>query len=64
MRYEREYTLKDHLGNLRLAYRTGHRQTCIAGMEPDNAARETRQFDSLSVSAPIAQNVGGLARTR
>ena len=69
MRYEREYTLKDHLGNLRLAYRAGHRQTCIAGMEQDDPTRkrEVHQFDSLSVSPPVAQNVGnvgGLNRAR
>ena len=65
MRYEREYTLKDHLGNLRLAYRAGHRQTFTATLEPDEATRqrETHQFDSLSVSPPVAQNVGIGART-
>ena len=64
VRYAREFTLKDHLGNLRLAYRAGQRLSYTAGMEPSDAARESQQFDSLSVSAPIAQNVGGLARTR
>ena len=65
VRYEREYTLKDHLGNLRLAYRAGHRTTCIATLEPDDPTRkrEVRQFDSLSVSPPVAQNVGARART-
>ena len=65
VRYEREYTLKDHLGNLRLAYRLGHRQTFTATLEPDDdtRTRETHQFDSLSVSPPVAQPVGGLART-
>ncbi|AMJ64047.1 DUF6443 domain-containing protein [Hymenobacter sp. PAMC 26628] len=65
VRYEREYTLKDHLGNLRLAYRLGHRQTFTATLEPDEATRqrEVHQFDSLSVSPPVAQPVGGQART-
>ena len=63
VRYARKFTLKDHLGNLRLAYRAGQRLSYTAGMEPGDAARESQQFDSLSVSAPIAQNVGGLART-
>lgn len=63
-RYQREFAFKDHLGNLRLAYRAGRRLTYVAGMEPSDAARETQQFDSLSVSAPVAQAVGGLARTR
>lgn len=37
VRYEREYTLKDHLGNLRLAYRAGQRLTYTAGLEQDGA---------------------------
>ena len=53
-RYEREFTFKDHLGNLRLAYRLGQVRTYRAGLEPVDAPRETHQFDSLSVSAPIA----------
>ncbi|GAA3980243.1 RHS repeat-associated core domain-containing protein [Hymenobacter antarcticus] len=53
-RYEREFTFKDHLGNLRLAYRLGQVRTYRAGLEPADAPRETQQFDSLSVSAPIA----------
>jgi RHS repeat-associated protein len=68
VRYEREFTFKDHLGNLRLAYRAGQRKVYYAGLEPGDAGRETHQFDSLSVSPPVAQdvsNVGGrnLART-
>ncbi len=62
--YQREYTLKDHLGNLRLAYRAGQVRTLLAGLELNQPAvhqREAQQFDSLSVSAPVAQNVGGLA---
>ncbi|WP_161599639.1 DUF6443 domain-containing protein [Hymenobacter nivis] len=69
VRYQREYTLKDHLGNLRLAYRAGQRLTYAAGLEQDDAdghRREVRQFDSLSVSHPVAQNVnaGGVNRAR
>jgi len=64
VRYQREYSFKDHLGNLRLAYRLGQHRTYTAGMEPGDAARETQQFDSLSVSSPVAQNVGPAARTR
>ena len=70
VRYEREFTFKDHLGNLRLAYRAGQRRTYQATLEQDAAIREreTRQFDSLSVSPPIAQDVSNvvgrnLART-
>ena len=59
VRYEREYTLKDHLGNLRLAYRARHRQTFTATLEQDDytRTREVHQFDSLSVSPPVAQPV-------
>jgi RHS repeat-associated protein len=67
IRYQREFTFKDHLGNLRLAYRLGQKRTYSAGLELDQASqhrRETQQFDSLSVSAPTAQAVGSLlART-
>jgi RHS repeat-associated protein len=58
--YQREFTIKDHLGNLRLAYRAGQRRTYVASLEQDDNTRkrETQQFDSLSVSPPIAQNVG------
>ncbi|MBD2768464.1 hypothetical protein IC235_11240 [Hymenobacter sp. BT664] len=63
VRYEREYTLKDHLGNLRLAYRLGQMRTYVAGLEPGEAERERRQFDSLSVSPPVAQLVGPRARS-
>lgn len=61
--YQREFTLKDHLGNLRLAYRLGQPRTLLATLEPDKTThdREVQQFDSLSVSAPVAQNVGTLA---
>ncbi len=62
--YQREFTVKDHLGNLRLAYRAGQVRTLLAGLElnqPPVHQREAQQFDSLSVSAPVAQNVGGLA---
>jgi RHS repeat-associated protein len=58
--YQREYTLKDHLGNLRLAYRLGQPRTLLATLEQDEPTRkrEYQQFDSLSISAPVAQNVG------
>ena len=54
--YQREYTFKDHLGNLRLAYRLGQTRTYLANLEQDEPTRkrETQQFDSLSVSPPIA----------
>jgi len=54
--YQREYTLKDHLGNLRLAYRLGQPRTLLATLEQDEPTRkrEVQQFDSLSVSPPIA----------
>ena len=55
--YQREYTIKDHLGNLRLAYRAGQVRTLLATLEQDATThkRESQQFDSLSVSAPVAQ---------
>ena len=40
VRYEREYTHKDYLGNLRLAYRAGHRQTFTGGLEPGADTRK------------------------
>ena len=56
VRYQREYTLKDHLGNLRLAYRAGQVRTLTATLEQDynTHKRERQQFDSLSVSPPVA----------
>ena len=56
VRYQREYTIKDHLGNLRLAYRAGQVRTLLATLEQDATThqRESQQFDSLSVSAPVA----------
>ena len=64
VRYEREFTFKDHLGNLRLAYRLGQVRTLTATLEQDAAThgRESQQFDSLSVSPPTAVPTG-LART-
>ncbi|MFC7670494.1 RHS repeat-associated core domain-containing protein [Hymenobacter humi] len=62
----REYTVSDHLGNLRLAYRPGQRLTYKTSLnlgDADQHGREVRQFDSLSVSAPVAQQVGSLSRT-
>jgi RHS repeat-associated protein len=54
--YQREFTFKDHLGNLRLAYRLGQVRTYLASLEQDEPTRqrETKHFDSLSVSPPIA----------
>ena len=54
--YQREFTIKDHLGNLRLAYRAGQLRTLLATLEQDVTThqRESQQFDSLSVSAPVA----------
>ena len=54
--YEREFTFKDHLGNLRLAYRLGQVRTYRATLEQNATThgRESQQFDSLSVSPPIA----------
>ncbi|WP_167856469.1 DUF6443 domain-containing protein [Hymenobacter metallicola] len=52
VRYTREYSLKDHLGNLRLAYRTGDSARYVATMEAEPtsvARREEQQFDSASV---------------
>ena len=67
VRYQREFTFKDHLGNLRLAYRAGQVRTLTATLNLDDAAahrRETQQFDSVSVSAPVAFRVGpALARS-
>ncbi|MGI4734871.1 MAG: DUF6443 domain-containing protein [Janthinobacterium lividum] len=55
--YQREFTIKDHLGNLRLAYRAGQVRKYTATLEQDSTTRkrETQQFDSLSVSPPVAQ---------
>jgi RHS repeat-associated protein len=54
--YQREFTFKDHLGNLRLAYRAGQVRTLLATLEQDENThkREAQQFDSLSVSQPVA----------
>ncbi|MGI4733612.1 MAG: leucine-rich repeat domain-containing protein [Janthinobacterium lividum] len=62
--YQREFTLKDHLGNLRLAYRLGQNRTYTATLEQDDYThtRESQQFDSLSVSPAVVQdvhNIGG-----
>ncbi|RIY04747.1 RHS repeat-associated core domain-containing protein [Hymenobacter rubripertinctus] len=50
-----EYVLKDHLGNLRVAFHPGERKTYHAYLEPnaDELRREQSEFDSVSVSAPI-----------
>jgi RHS repeat-associated protein len=62
--YQREFTVKDHLGNLRLAYRLGQVRTLTATLEQDanTHERESQQFDSLSVSPPVAVATG-LARS-
>jgi len=54
--YQREFTFKDHLGNLRLAYRLGQVRTYVATLEQTayTHRRESQQFASLSVSEPIA----------
>ena len=55
-----EYAIKDHLGNLRVAFRPGQRKIYWAFLD-NNAEllrREQREFDSLSVSAPIRTPVG------
>ena len=47
-----EYHLKDHLGNLRFAFRAdkdnGTVTQVVAGMEPVNAAKEERQFTHVA----------------
>jgi RHS repeat-associated protein len=66
IRYVREYSLKDHLGNLRVAYRPGESATYIATMEPSptpQADREEQQFDSVSI-ASTRFNAGAAAHTR
>ncbi|WP_211289983.1 DUF6443 domain-containing protein [Hymenobacter chitinivorans] len=64
-RYSREFSLKDHLGNLRVAYRTGEPATFRATMEVDPASRahrEEQQFDSASI-ASTRFLAGPVART-
>ncbi|WBO84486.1 DUF6443 domain-containing protein [Hymenobacter yonginensis] len=43
--YRREYSLKDHLGNLRVAYKLGDPARFRATMELADSAREERQFE-------------------
>lgn len=65
VRYEREYTLKDHLGNLRLAYRRGLPLAYTATLETtpaDRATQEEQQWDQQSLASTRAQ-VNALART-
>jgi len=64
VRYAREFTVKDHLGNLRLAYRAGQRRVYQATLEQDYTThtRESQQFDSLSVSPPMAVPTGLASR--
>jgi len=52
VRYVREYSLKDHLGNLRVAYRPGEPASYTASLEADpidRARQEEQQWDSLSI---------------
>lgn len=60
VRYQREFTVKDHLGNLRLAYRLGQTRTYSATLKQDSTThqRETQQLNSLSMSGLVAQQVG------
>lgn len=44
-RYSYEYTIKDHLGNLRVAFRPGDKARHRATMEPALADQEEAQFD-------------------
>lgn len=65
VRYEREYTLKDHLGNLRLAYRRGIPTYYTATMETTPAScatQEEQQWDQQSLVSTRTQ-VNALART-
>jgi RHS repeat-associated protein len=65
VRYEREYTLKDHLGNLRLAYRRGLPIAYTATLETtpaDRATQEEQQWDQQSLVSTRTQ-VNTLART-
>ncbi|GAA3934858.1 DUF6443 domain-containing protein [Hymenobacter algoricola] len=64
-RFVREYSLKDHLGNLRVAYRNGDSAVYRATMEatPANTARrEEQQFDYLSITTTRFM-AGSAART-
>jgi RHS repeat-associated protein len=65
VRYVREFSLKDHLGNLRMAYRPGDSAVYHATMEMNPAStarREEQQFDSVRV-ASTRFAAGPLART-
>ncbi|MBB4603685.1 RHS repeat-associated protein [Hymenobacter luteus] len=46
-----EYTLKDHLGNLRVAFHPGERSSVLATMEESQRDREIQQFDSASIES-------------
>ncbi|TGE23527.1 DUF6443 domain-containing protein [Hymenobacter metallicola] len=60
--YRYEYTIKDHLGNLRVAFHPGERKKYVAMLDSDpqgeQLKREQHAFDSASVSPPIRQAVG------
>ncbi|OUJ69392.1 hypothetical protein BXP70_26510 [Hymenobacter crusticola] len=62
VRYVREYTIKDHLGSLRIAYRPGDPATYWASMEPSRAELEEAQFDQASI-ATTRFAAGSAART-
>jgi RHS repeat-associated protein len=65
VRYEREYTLKDHLGNLRLAYRRGLPIAYTATLETtpaERATQEEQQWDQQSLVSTRTQ-VNAQART-
>lgn len=60
LRYACVFTLKDHLGTLRLAYRAGQRTASMALLEVAREAQKQQRFDSASVSAPMVQSVACL----
>jgi len=49
--HSREYSLKDHLGNLRVAYRLEQRATYTAGLEPRDSTQEEQQFEYIKEPA-------------
>ncbi len=64
--YQREYTLKDHLGNLRLAYRLGTKAQYTATLETTPASRATleeQQWDQQSLVSTRTQVNALVART-
>ena len=53
-KWKYEYHIKDHLGNLRFAFREGGGGSTnrMAGMEPANAAKEEQEFDHVAETPP------------